>query len=45
MRDEEQVAMAGSDAHFIKLVMPDDLMAAIEAAVADAAQARGSAAS
>jgi signal transduction histidine kinase/ActR/RegA family two-component response regulator len=45
MRDKEQAAMAGFDAHLTKPVMPDDLMAAVEFAVAGAAQAQGSAAS
>jgi signal transduction histidine kinase/ActR/RegA family two-component response regulator len=40
LRDKEQAAVAGFDAHLTKPVAPDDLIAAIEAAVADAAQAQ-----
>jgi signal transduction histidine kinase/ActR/RegA family two-component response regulator len=45
LRDKEQAALAGFDAHLVKPVGPDDLIAAIEAVVAGAAQAQGSAAS
>ena len=41
MRDKEQAAIAGFDAHLTKPVVPDDLTAAIEAVVAGAAQAQG----
>lgn len=41
MRDKEQAAIAGFDAHLTKPVVPEDLTAAIEAVVAGAAQAQG----
>ena len=40
-RDKEQAATVGFDAHLTKPVVPDDLIAAIEAVVDGAAQAQG----
>ena len=45
LRDKEQAAVAGLRAHLTQPVAPDDLIAAIEAVVANAAQAQDSAAS